>query len=547
MLDMGEPVRIDDVAAAPDRAWPARPSTIVFTGLRPGEKLHEALFGREPDVRPAHPLISHVPVPPLDPRLAYSIDAWGPRETVISELTEMSDLQVDDRRSSMRHPLGVELVADPRPATPADRGLNVELRQYARLVSSYWALLLAAMAVGAAAGAFLTLTQPDRYETSTILGVVGASGEPGTGKPLRLGQAQQSQLIGQGAVATVAALATSQVVLRDAAASIGHGLDAGLARRGAHGPGPRRHVAGRAHGAGSEPGARATGRHRGRQLPGGPGRQDGAHERGRSGPHAGRRAAGGAAHEPGPPGPDVEHPPRRDARAAPGPRRPSTCTSAAASTAATTWTGSFRSRCWPACAPPRDAFAPLHESGDLRDLALLVLEERVRRAGPVVLTGATDSARTSQLSARLAEVIAASRTRTLLVSDGLDDVGWTGHTLPGRSPRARASVPTAAAPPRAAASGVSAAGTRRCRRTAQRRVPAGCRGVRCPVVRRRDPRRPCLSRSLDGAVIGSGGSTNLLVVDARGTRRRDLDVALRAMATTSRELHGIVLTRRGRR
>ncbi|MGK2928445.1 MAG: aminotransferase class I/II-fold pyridoxal phosphate-dependent enzyme, partial [Acidimicrobiales bacterium] len=41
---------------------------ISYTGLRDGEKLHEVLLGKdEPDVRPAHPLISHAPVPPLDP------------------------------------------------------------------------------------------------------------------------------------------------------------------------------------------------------------------------------------------------------------------------------------------------------------------------------------------------------------------------------------------------------------------------------------------------------------------------------------------------
>lgn len=67
VLDMGEPVKIVDVArrmiAAADR-----PIEIVYTGLRPGEKMHEVLFG--PDEVPApseHPLISRVAAPPLDP------------------------------------------------------------------------------------------------------------------------------------------------------------------------------------------------------------------------------------------------------------------------------------------------------------------------------------------------------------------------------------------------------------------------------------------------------------------------------------------------
>jgi O-antigen biosynthesis protein WbqV len=47
VLDMGEPVRIADLARQMIRlAWrqPGRDLEIVYTGLRPGEKLHEALF-----------------------------------------------------------------------------------------------------------------------------------------------------------------------------------------------------------------------------------------------------------------------------------------------------------------------------------------------------------------------------------------------------------------------------------------------------------------------------------------------------------------------
>ncbi len=65
VLDMGEPVRIDDVARRL-AAESERPVDIVYTGLRPGEKLHEVLLGEdEIDRRPAHPLISHVSVPPM--------------------------------------------------------------------------------------------------------------------------------------------------------------------------------------------------------------------------------------------------------------------------------------------------------------------------------------------------------------------------------------------------------------------------------------------------------------------------------------------------
>lgn len=65
ILDMGEPVRIVDVA----RVFAHRVTPhlkIEFTGLRPGEKLHETLWAsNELDHRPHHPLISHVQSPGL--------------------------------------------------------------------------------------------------------------------------------------------------------------------------------------------------------------------------------------------------------------------------------------------------------------------------------------------------------------------------------------------------------------------------------------------------------------------------------------------------
>ena len=65
VLDMGEPVRIADLARRMI-AQAARPIKISFTGLRPGEKRHEHLLGRgEPDLRPIHPMISHVTAPAL--------------------------------------------------------------------------------------------------------------------------------------------------------------------------------------------------------------------------------------------------------------------------------------------------------------------------------------------------------------------------------------------------------------------------------------------------------------------------------------------------
>jgi FlaA1/EpsC-like NDP-sugar epimerase len=74
VLDMGEPVRIVDVARRLV-AQADRPIEIVFTGLRPGEKLHEVLLGQaEKDDRHAHPLISHCRVPAQSPAGLAGLD-----------------------------------------------------------------------------------------------------------------------------------------------------------------------------------------------------------------------------------------------------------------------------------------------------------------------------------------------------------------------------------------------------------------------------------------------------------------------------------------
>lgn len=59
ILDMGEPVSILDVAKRMI-AMSGKTIEVVFTGLRPGEKLHEELVGtRENLERPFHPKVSH--------------------------------------------------------------------------------------------------------------------------------------------------------------------------------------------------------------------------------------------------------------------------------------------------------------------------------------------------------------------------------------------------------------------------------------------------------------------------------------------------------
>jgi dTDP-glucose 4,6-dehydratase len=67
ILDMGEPVRILDIAERMI-AQSGKAIEIKYTGLRNGEKLHEVLVGLgETDERPLHPKISHTRVNPVAP------------------------------------------------------------------------------------------------------------------------------------------------------------------------------------------------------------------------------------------------------------------------------------------------------------------------------------------------------------------------------------------------------------------------------------------------------------------------------------------------
>ncbi|WUK51889.1 polysaccharide biosynthesis protein [Micromonospora zamorensis] len=106
VLDMGDPVRIVDLARQmADQASSSVP--IVYTGLRPGEKLHEDLLGTgEVDTRPLHPLVSHVAVPPLDPMEVSGLDPYEDAAKVVEHLallcTQPTDPVVDG-------PLGVPL------------------------------------------------------------------------------------------------------------------------------------------------------------------------------------------------------------------------------------------------------------------------------------------------------------------------------------------------------------------------------------------------------------------------------------------------------
>ena len=89
VLQMGKPVRIAEVARQMAQLAPV-PIDIEYSGLRPGEKLHEDLFGAdETDRRPLHPLISHVQVPPMDPAEVRFLDSHGLPGVLVAELAAL--------------------------------------------------------------------------------------------------------------------------------------------------------------------------------------------------------------------------------------------------------------------------------------------------------------------------------------------------------------------------------------------------------------------------------------------------------------------------
>ena len=89
VLDMGEPVRIADVARRL-AALADHPVEIEFTGLRPGEKMHEELFG-DGEIRCAsqHELIDSVTAPPLDPASVRDLDPTGSGADIVAMLQEL--------------------------------------------------------------------------------------------------------------------------------------------------------------------------------------------------------------------------------------------------------------------------------------------------------------------------------------------------------------------------------------------------------------------------------------------------------------------------
>ncbi|MGF2948874.1 polysaccharide biosynthesis protein [Microbacterium alcoholitolerans] len=82
ILDMGEPVSILEVAKRMI-AMSGKAIEIIFTGLRPGEKLHEELVGgRENLEKPFHPKVAHTRADPISPE---RLDKRGWEERMFAE------------------------------------------------------------------------------------------------------------------------------------------------------------------------------------------------------------------------------------------------------------------------------------------------------------------------------------------------------------------------------------------------------------------------------------------------------------------------------
>jgi FlaA1/EpsC-like NDP-sugar epimerase len=113
VLDMGEQIRIADIARRLAASAPGEVD-VVFTGLRPGEKLTECLLGHgETGQALYHPLIRHVAVPPLAPVFVAVLDP---------------DLPADELREALGR-CARRLGGDPgSPGQPAEIPLSAVVR-----------------------------------------------------------------------------------------------------------------------------------------------------------------------------------------------------------------------------------------------------------------------------------------------------------------------------------------------------------------------------------------------------------------------------------
>lgn len=135
VLDMGEPIRIADLAKRVIALSGRSDAQIVYTGLRPGEKLAEALLSPgEVDSRPNHPLITQVPIAPIDLEKLSALVAESrdpqvfTNRTVLEErLTSLLDSEavtVTDEAAAAIEPAATSSRASEPGADPHDTGVG---------------------------------------------------------------------------------------------------------------------------------------------------------------------------------------------------------------------------------------------------------------------------------------------------------------------------------------------------------------------------------------------------------------------------------------
>ncbi|MDO5083873.1 nucleoside-diphosphate sugar epimerase/dehydratase [Arachnia propionica] len=113
VLDMGEPVKIHDVAKGLIKRS-GKDIKIIFTGLRPNEKMHEVLFSDDEDrTATSHELISRVQVPPLDPALLETVDGSDPES--MAKLTQQSTAEAARQLNLQQASEGLDGVEFERP------------------------------------------------------------------------------------------------------------------------------------------------------------------------------------------------------------------------------------------------------------------------------------------------------------------------------------------------------------------------------------------------------------------------------------------------
>jgi FlaA1/EpsC-like NDP-sugar epimerase len=118
VLDMGEPVRIMDLAENMIRLSGKEPGTeipIEIIGPAPGEKLHEVLVGEEEIVTPTqHPKIDRISRPPVE-------SAWLSEElNILARLIEEGDTLelVGELNRIVRDPRRAAVAAQTETLTP---------------------------------------------------------------------------------------------------------------------------------------------------------------------------------------------------------------------------------------------------------------------------------------------------------------------------------------------------------------------------------------------------------------------------------------------